>query len=164
MFLLAETPYWAIQASQSPLWIYAIILIMNFLSYLYKNYGLICHHSNGVLISKDTPLCHQRFTKSIMNLCNYFDYQFSQNSVFIHNYSNGVLIGRDPLWGHQSFTKSISIYEIILIINLYINYFDNEFSLIFFIKRVYQYIILLMVFRTILTYFDLFYLLLPFLT
>ena len=137
---------------------------MNFLSYLYKNSVLICNYSNGVLISRGTLLGHQIFTKSIMNLCNYFDYQFSQNSVFIHNYSNGVLIGRDPLRGHQSFTKSISIYEIILIINLYINYFDNEFSLIFFIKRVYQYIILLMVFRTILTYFDLFYLLLPFLT
>ena len=161
---LAETPCGALKASQNPLWIYLIILIMNFLSYFYKSYGLICHHSNGFLISKDTPLCHQRLKKSNMNLCNCFDYQFSQNSVFIHNYSNGVLIGRDPLRGHQNFTKSISIYEIILIINLYINYFDNEFSLIFFIKRVYQYIILLMVFRTILTYFDLFYLLLPFLT
>ena len=122
VFWLAETPCGAIKASQNPFWIYAIILIMNFLSYFYKNI------------------------------------------VKINNCSNSDLISRDPLRGHQNFTKSISIYEIILIINLYINYFDNEFSLIFFIKRVYQYIILLMVFRTILTYFDLFYLLLPFLT
>ena len=117
-----------------------------------------------VFLLAKTPAVPSKIQKIHYEFLQLFDYQFSQNSVFIHNYSNGVLIGGDPLRGHQNFTKSISIYEIILIINLYINYFDNEFSLIFFIKRVYQYIILLMVFRTILTYFDLFYLLLPFLT
>ena len=53
VFLLAETPYRAIQASQSQLWIYAIILIMIFLSYFYKNSLLIYNCSNGVLISRD---------------------------------------------------------------------------------------------------------------
>ena len=34
-------------------------------------------NGNGVLISRDPLRGHQSFTKSIMNLCNYFDNEFS---------------------------------------------------------------------------------------
>ena len=125
VFWLAETPCGAIRASQSQLWIYAIILIMNFLSYFYENSTKIFNCSNGVLISRDpwgaikasqNPL----WIHAIILIMNFLSY-FYKNSVLIYNCSNGVLISRDPLRGHQSFTKSI--------MNL-CNYFDNEFSLI----------------------------------
>ena len=50
---------------------------MNFLSYFYENSLLIYNCSNGVLISPDPLRGHQSFTKSIINLTNYFDNEFS---------------------------------------------------------------------------------------
>ena len=123
---LAETPCGALKASQNPLWIYLIILIMNFLSYFYKSYGLICHHSNGFWLAK-TPRCAIKDSKNPLSIYAIVLIIIFHKIVFLYIIIvMGFWLAETPCGAIKASQNSLWIYAIILIMNFFSYFYKNS--------------------------------------